>query len=166
MPLTVPDNVLLEIGRITVWQARIERQLVVLLEELAHVSKHCGTVIPTGFHRLAKEVERVLEQEFGAGHRYYVRFEAFKAAMTSLVNERNLAVHSLWSFGPTFDSSTAVRTVTEKSHKQVLPESTVVPIEELRGLVDRFESMDWEISDLRVRMCHYEVDTWHASAAD
>jgi hypothetical protein len=156
MPLYAPDAVLLEIGRIAVWFSRIERQLVLLLDEFAQIVED-EEKIPSGFHNLAERTDSVLRERFGEQHRYHQRFAEFRVEMNSLVKERNTAVHSLWSFGPTFDASTAVRIETERRHKQIPPETTVVPIEQLRYLVARLEGMDWKISDLRVRICHYEV---------
>jgi hypothetical protein len=161
MPLNAPDAVLLEIGRIAVWFSRIERQLVLLLDEFAEIVED-EEKIPSGFHKLAERTDTVLRRRFGEQHRYHERFKKFHVEMESLVKERNTAVHSLWSFGPTLDSSTAVRIVTERRHKQIPPEATVVPIEQLQDLVARLEGMDCEISDLRVRICHYEVNSWVA----
>jgi hypothetical protein len=162
MPLYVPDAVLLEIGRIAIWFSRIERQLVLLLDEFAQIVEDTEQ-IPSGFHKLADRTETVLRTQFGEQHQYHEQFHNFRVEMDMLVQERNKAVHSLWSFGPTFDSSTAVRIETERRHKQIPPEATVVSIEQLRELVARLEGMDWEISDLRVRMCHHEVDSWAVS---
>jgi hypothetical protein len=161
MPIYAPDAVLLEIGRIAVWFSRIERQLVLLLDEFAKIVGD-EEKIPSGFHKLADRTDTVLRERFGEQHRYHERFKRFRVGMDALVKERNTAVHSLWSFGPTFDSSTAVRIETERRHKQIPPETTVVPIEQLRDLAARLEGMDWEISDLRVRICHHEVDSWVA----
>jgi hypothetical protein len=163
MPLHAPDAVLLEIGRIAVWFSRIERQLVILLDEFAQLVED-ETAIPSGFHKLAERTDTVLRKQFGEQHPYHERFKEFRVQMDSLVKERNAAVHSLWSFGPSFDSSTAVRIETESRHKQMPPEATVVSTEHLRDLVARLEGLDWEISDLRVRICHYEVDSWRGRA--
>jgi hypothetical protein len=155
----VPDAILLEVGKVAAWLSRIERQMVVLLEEFGELTGH-SSPIPTGFHDLAKTTQAVLANQFGVQHRYCERFANFRELIIPLITERNETVHGLWSFGPTFDSSTAVRTVSERRRKQISPEVYVVSLEELRDLVRRLEGMEWEISDLRVRICHYEVDAW------
>jgi hypothetical protein len=159
MPLYVPDAVLLEIGKIAVWFSRIERQIALLLEEFARI-KEAEEKTPSGFHKLADRTGSLLKAQFGEKHRYHERFRKFRVEMSAIAKERNTAVHSLWSFGPTFESSSAVRVETERAHRQIRHETTVVSIEELRDLVARLEGLDWEISDLRIRICHYEVDSW------
>lgn len=159
MPLYVPETILLEVGKVAAWLSRIERQIVVFLEEFGDLTGHSAP-IPSGFTDLAKATEAVLVNRFGSQHRYCKRFASFRAGMIPMITERNETVHGLWSFGPTFDSSTAVRTVTERKRKQITPEASVVSLEELHDLVRRLEGMEWEISDLRVRICYYEVDSW------
>jgi hypothetical protein len=159
MPLNVPDTILLEVGKVAAWLSRIERQMVVFLEEFGDLTGPRPS-IPSGFYKLAKTTEEVLVTQFGPQHRYCQRFAGFRARMNPLITERNETVHGLWSFGPTFDSSTAVRTVTERKRKQISPEATVFSLEQLRDLVRRLEGIEWEISDLRVHICYYEVDLW------
>jgi hypothetical protein len=159
MPLYVPDSILLEVGKVAAWLSRIERQIVVFLEEFATLTDSHDP-IPSGFHELAKQAETVLVRQFGGAHRYTERFARFRAAMGPLIAQRNETVHGLWSFGPTFDSSTAVRTVTERKRKQIPPEASVVSLEELQDLVRQLEGVEWEVSDLRVRICYYEVNSW------
>jgi hypothetical protein len=159
MPLYVPDSILLEVGKVAAWLSRIERQMVVLLDEFGDITGR-RPQIPSGFQALAKTTEAALANQFGLQHRYCQRFGRFRAGMIPLITERNETVHGLWGFGPTFDSSTAVRTVTERKRKQISPEATVVSLEQLRDFVRRLEGMEWEISDLRVRICYYEVSSW------
>ena len=160
MPLTVGDPILREIGRIAVYQSHIEGQMALFVRELLDLEEVKGNLITfkLSFWELTDLLGSLLSNEFASQNKHVRRFESFRKAMEKTVPERNKSVHSMWSFGSTLksDSATRVRVVKDKSKGAVL-ESVPVTLKELQDMSKEMEHLEWEIGDLRVRVCHYEA---------
>ena len=161
MPLTVSKEVLCEIGRITVWQSHIEGQMALFIRELLCLDEASGNLITFKLRvwDLIDLLGSLLTKEFSPTNKHVERFEEFRQAMSKIVPQRNVDVHSMWGFGHDLksDSATRVKVVKHKTKGAVL-KSVPVSLEELRKRSKEMEHLEWLISDIRVRVCHYEAD--------
>jgi len=160
MPLTVSRDILCEIGRITVYQSHIEGQMALFIHELLYMDEAKGNLITfkLRFWGLMDLLGSLLNSEFDAQNQYVKRFEQFRKDMEKFVPERNNCVHSMWAFGPTLksDSATRLKVVKDKSKGAIL-ESVPVTLNELQEISEALEQLEWELSDIRVHVCHYEA---------
>src|SRR5216684_5515270 len=58
----------------------------------------------------------------------------------------------MWSFGPTLNVDYATRSKIKRSRR----EFATVTLSEMGELSKKMEHLEWEISEIRVRVCHYE----------
>lgn len=154
MPLTVSNAILTEIGRITVYQTHTEAQMGLFIQELLYLDDAKGHILTSGLrvNELVDMLRALLVNEFGAQHRHLVRFRKFSSALDKLRKKRNEVVHSMWSFGPTLNVDTATRSKIKRSGR----EFATVTLSEMQELSKTMEHLEWEISDIRVRVCYYE----------
>jgi len=155
MRLTVSDDILCEIGRIAVYQSLIEGQMALFIRELLYLDEAQGNLKTSKlrFWDLIKELDTLLNNEFGAQNKYVQRFKKFREEMKDFVSMRNNCVHSMWGFGPTLNSGSATRV---KANGAVL-ESVTVTLEELQGISKALNHLEWEIGDIRAWVCHHEA---------
>jgi hypothetical protein len=154
MPLTVSNPILAEIGRITVYQTHTEAQMGLFIQELLYLDNAKGYILTSGLrvNELVNMLAALLSNEFGPQHRHVVRFKKFSSALEKLKKQRNDVVHSMWSFGPTLNVDSATRSKIKKSGR----EFATVTLSDMQDLSKKMEHLEWEISDIRVRVCHYE----------
>ena len=160
MTLTVSNDILCEIGRIAVYQSHIEGQMALFIRELLYLDEAKGNLITfkLRFWGLMDLLGSLLNTEFGAKNEHVQRFEKFRKDMDKIVPERNNCVHSMWGFGPTLKSDSATRVkVVKGASKGAVLESVPVTLSELQDISKALDQLDWEISDIRVHVCHYEA---------
>src|ERR1041384_5649646 len=111
MEITVSEPILLEIGRITVYQTHIEGQMGLFIRVLLYLDEARGDILTAGLRiiELLEILNALLVNEFGDNHKHVERFKKFRQALEENKRERNKLVHSMWSFGPTFDGDSAMR---------------------------------------------------------
>ena len=156
MSLAVSNDVLCEIGRIAVYQSHIEGQMALFIRELMYLDEVKGNLIASklSFWEHMDLVGSLLSNEFGTQSKHVVRFEKFRKSMEKIVPQRNKFVHSIWSFGSKLKSDSATRV----KIKGAVLESVPVSLAELQDISKEMEHLEWEIGDLRVRVCHYEAN--------
>ncbi|HXI26662.1 MAG TPA: hypothetical protein VNG71_22615 [Pyrinomonadaceae bacterium] len=154
MPLTVSNPILTEIGRITVYQTHTEAQMGLFIQELLYLDDAKGHILTSGLrvNELVDMLGALLANEFGPSHQHVARFKQFSKALDKLRLKRNEIVHSMWSFGPTLNVDTATRSKIKRSGR----EFATVTLSEMQELSKTMEHLEWEIGDIRVRVCHYE----------
>lgn len=154
MPLTVSNPILTEIGRIAVYQTHTEAQMALFIQELLYLDDAKGHILTSGLrvNELVDMLGALLTNEFGSQHRHVLRFKDFSRALDKLRKKRNEAVHSMWSFGPTLNVDSATRSKIKRSGR----EFATVTLSEMEELSKEMEHIEWEISDIRVRVCYYE----------
>lgn len=154
MPLTVSNPILTEIGRIAVYQTHTEAQMGLFIQELLYLDDAKGHILTSGLrvNELVDMLRALLTDEFGPQHRHVIRFKQFSSALDKLRKKRNEAVHSMWSFGPTLNLDSATRSKIKRSGR----EFATVTLSEMQELSKEMEHLEWEISDIRVRVCYYE----------
>lgn len=154
MPLYVTEPIILEIGRITIWQSRLEAQITGLLAEL---DERCGpgTKEPlsarSGIHQLRSRLEERLSQCVGSVHPQFLRFVGLKDKFEAAVEQRNEVVHSVWGVGRDFDRSAATRISRIPTVNQERNFASV-EVDDLRAISRAFEALDWEVSDILVQL--------------
>lgn len=160
MPLTVSNPILREIGRIAVYQSHIEGQMAIFIHELLRLDEPRGNLITArmSFGALIDLIDSLLRYEFGLQHAHVKRFENIRKELVQLEEHRNKFVHSMWAFGSSLGPDTATRVKVVKNRtKGAKLESTPVTIKELEEVSKAMEQLEWEVGDLRVRICHYEA---------
>lgn len=160
MPLTVSDAILCEIGRIAVYQSHIEAQMANFIQNLLYLDEPRGNLIThrLSFGALIDLLGSLLSHEFGSNHQHFERFEEFRKKVVRLEEQRNKFVHSMWAFGSTLkpDSATRIKVVKNRTKGAQL-ESTQVALKDLEEVSAAMEQLEWEIGDLRVRVCYHEA---------
>jgi hypothetical protein len=130
------------------------------IRELLYLDEVQGNIVTAkmSFGTLIDVLRSVLLNEFGAQHTYFKRFEKTQKELSQREQQRNQIVHSIWSFGSTLkaDSATRIKVVRNKS-QGTRREFIQVTLNELKEIADSMEHLEWEVSDLRVRICHYEA---------
>jgi len=153
--LTISEAFLTEIGRIAVYQTHTEAQMSLFIQELLYLDDAKGNIITSGLriNELVTTLEALLTNEFGTQHRYVIRFKKFSSALDKLRKKRNEIVHSMWSFGSTLKANSATRSKIKRRGREFVS----VTLDEMKELSKKMEHLEWEISDIRVRVCHYEA---------
>jgi hypothetical protein len=152
MPLHASEAILLEIGRITVWQSRLEGQLAFLLSKLSGDGELVGLPARPSHADLATQIQQRLITNLGNGHVYVNEFKAVRRQIEEVVSRRNKVVHSIWSLGPDFDPNVGTRIPRTKIHRDQT-DFVSVRVEDLKALSLDFEALDWAVSELRIRLC-------------
>lgn len=159
MPLTVSNDILYQIGAITVLQSHIEGQMALFIQELLYLDEDRGNIITSrmSFRNLIETLDLLLQEEFGKDHNFYKRFDNLGNEMKSREQRRNEIVHSFWAFGSTLDSQSATRSkIIKKKAKREIHTETV---ENLMEVATAMENLEINLGRLRVQICHYEAST-------
>lgn len=123
-------------------------------KKLLYLDDAKGHILTSGLrvNELVDMLGALLTNEFGSQHRHVLRFKDFSRDLDKLRKKRNEAVHSMWSFGPTLNVDSATRSKIKRSGR----EFATVTLSEMEELSKEMEHIEWEISDIRVRVCYYE----------
>ena len=158
MQLTVPEPILLQIGTLAVRQSHVEGEVTLFIHELLGLDKQRAELVTNrlGVWALVNLLSDLLISTLGEQDSRVQSFAELRKELGSLVEQRNAAVHSMWSFGNTFDATSATRTrmKREKRSGTVVRQSSQVTQAALQEIVDRFAALQWEISTLRVSVYH------------
>lgn len=159
MQLTVPDNVLSEIGRVTVYQSHIESELAYFIQQLLRIANdERGDIVTVkmSFNELVRVAGSLLRAEFGSENEYVIRFDAFSSGANVVFGRRNQFAHSVWGFGKDLQSETATRVKVTERKGSVKKDVELLSLVDLKSLSEKMNQLLWELSDIRVRVCHYE----------
>jgi hypothetical protein len=158
MQLTVPGPILLQIGTLAVRQSHVEGELTLFIHELLGLDEQRAELVThrLGVWALADLLGDLLMSGLGENDSRTQRFSALRRELANLVPERNAAIHSMWSFGGTFDATSATRIQMKRDKRSgtVTRQATQVTQSELQEVADRLEALQWEISTLRVSVYH------------
>ena len=155
MQLSVSDEILCEIGRITVYQSHIESELGLFIQELLRIANDGrGDIITVKlpFAELIRVAGSLLRSEFGDDHEQVKRFNKFSSAANVVCERRNQFAHSLWGFGKDLTPNTATRiklTLAEKK-KSVKKDVEFLSLGDLKDISEEMTHLLWLISDIRV----------------
>jgi hypothetical protein len=142
MSLTISEDFLLEIGRVSVLQSHIEGGLAIIITNLAGVERAVGDVFTKyllSFKNLAETATSLLKlraAEIGqrGTHAAELIDRAWKAE-----DRRNQFVHSMWSYGPDFDRDVVTRL--KLSGRPPELKAHTVSIDDVRGLAAEMEEI-------------------------
>jgi hypothetical protein len=160
MHLTVSDEILCEIGRITVYQSHIESELAFFIQELLRVANDGrGDIITVklSFNELIRVAGSLLRSEFGDDYEQVKRFDEFSSDANVVFARRNQLAHSLWGFGEDLTRNTATRIKTTEKKQSVRKDVEFLSLQDLKNISEEMVHLLWLISDIRVKVCHYEV---------
>ncbi len=160
MQILVSDEILCEIGRITVYQSHIESELAFFIQQLLRVANDDRGGIVTvklPFGELIRVAGSLLRSEFGDDHEQVKRFNEFSSDANVSFGRRNQFAHSLWSFGKDLTRNTATRIKTTEKKQLVKKDVELLSLKELKSVSEKAANLLWLISDIRVTVCHYEA---------
>lgn len=157
MSLTVSDQILAEIGRVTVLQSHIEAQIALFIRELLFLDEAKGNIITSRLRigELIDALRSLLVSKLGHGNSHVTRFERFSKELDKCRRQRNEIVHSLWSFGDDLKADSATRSKVKKNKREFVP----IKLDDLQKLSKEMEQLEWEAGDMRVKVCHNEANT-------
>ena len=158
MKLTGPEPILLQIGILAVRQSHVEGELALFIHELLGLDEQRSELVThrLGVWALADLLGDLLISRLGENDERTQAFATLRGEMGRLVSERNAAVHSMWSFGGTFDANSATRIQMKRDKRSgtVTRQVSQVSLSDLQGIADRLAGLQWEISTLRVSVYH------------
>jgi hypothetical protein len=160
MQITISDEMFCEIGRITIYQTHIEYELAFFIQELLRIGNDDrGDIITVklAFKELIRVAGSLLRSEFGDDHEQVRRFNEFKSEAIVLFDRRNQLAHSLWTFGKDLVRNTATRIKTTEKQHSVKKVAEFLSLDDLKDISEKMHNVLWLLSDIRVRICHYEV---------
>lgn len=155
MQLTVSDEILCEIGRVAVSHSHLEGELALFIQELLRVANDERGYILTfkmSFGEKVRVVRALLRNEFGDKHAEFIRFEAVRKKAERANDRRNNIAHSMWGFGKDFQSNAATRV---KANENKLADEALTT-NDLRSIAQELQQLQWELSDIRAKLCHHE----------
>lgn len=156
MELTVHDDIILEIGRLAIYQSHIEGQLILFIHQLLdlHEEEANSVTHRLSIRQLLSLAEDILNVRLVTQDAQFLRFKEFKSDLEQIVPLRNRSIHSMWSFGETLDSNSATRVKFEKdaTSKRVVRKVETVSLSELRVSVEKMKYLNWFIGDIRIKV--------------
>jgi hypothetical protein len=160
MQLSVSDEILCEIGRVTVYQSHIESELAFFIQQLLRIANDGrGDIITVKlpFGELIRVGGALLRSEFCDDHEQVKRFDEFSSGANVVFGRRNQFAHSLWGFGKDLTRNTATRIKVTEKKRSVRKDVEFLSLEDLKDISNEMAHLLWLISDIRVTVCHYEV---------
>jgi hypothetical protein len=160
MQLSVSDEILCEIGRITVYQSHIESELALFIQELLKIANDGRGDIVTvklSFGELIRVAGSLLRREFGDDHEQVKRFDEFSSGASVVLGRRNQFAHSLWGFGKDLTRNTATRIKVAEKKQSVRRDIEFLSLGDLQDISEEMMHLLWLISDIRVTVCYYQA---------
>lgn len=153
--LTVNDVVLCEIGRITIFQTHIERNMASFIRCLLDIDEDSANLLTyrLRFWQLLKDLESLLWNSGRATREEIERFGEFKKKMKRIVPDRNSYVHSMWSFSDEPNSATKITYLENNHTKKILRNVQTVSLDQLKKINAELKHLTWLIGDIRIKTC-------------
>jgi hypothetical protein len=147
MTLLISKDFLEEIGRVAVLQSHIEGGLAIVIANLAGVSTAVGDVIAKrlSFRHLSEIASELLHLQSAKLSKKHVH-RAVNILDRAVIAEqqRNMIVHSMWTFATPFDQTVASRV--KLSGKPAKLNAVQVRLDELRALRTEMESLSEDLT--------------------
>jgi len=153
MALQIPKAFVEEIGRVAILQSHIEGGLAAAITSLADVDDATGDVIarPLRFptlHQIASDLLALRSPRLNqsiAG-----RMRAILVRTRNVEQHRNQLIHSMWTYGPSFDGTTASRV--KLVGKPATLKASTVTLAELREIRNEMEELSAELTYIHPKL--------------
>lgn len=117
--LTVPDEILCELGKIVVFQSHIESMLAHEIIGILGLDSNKGQIITSelSFKLLVSTLSSLLLDKLGGDNNLYIEFKEIKKQLYEFENFRNSIAHSNWTHSNDFDNSKATKIKTTSKER-------------------------------------------------
>lgn len=160
LDLHVSDDILCEIGRITVYKTHIEKQIANFIRYILKLDEDEAILLMyrLSIWRLLDILESLLYKKLDSHNEQLDRFRNFQKEVKGIVTERNDFVHSMWGFGETLKANSATRIEHSKDSKsgKIRRTAKSVSLAHLRDVGEKLKHLSWLIGDIRVKVCPLE----------
>lgn len=158
MKLNISDEILAEIGKITIVFNLIENSLTEIIVKIVTVGnrkRDLGLIVTAelSFKQLVSTLSSLLLFTLGENDPHYLQFDKISKQLFKAEQERNIVVHSIWaSTSESTSTNDVIRIKTTAKHKKGLRKDFInMSLSELRKISD---SMDEAYKDL----CLFELN--------